>query len=74
MLGPNYASSEFTLDCSNPANAVLSVADAATAIRGIRIDTAVRDAAVYDLLGRRLEPGRLRPGLYIRNGRKVFIR
>ena len=63
----------FTLDCSDPANAVLSVADAATSIRGTRIGTAVRDAAVYDLQGRRLRVGRLHPGLYIRSGKKIRI-
>ena len=31
------------------------------------------DSMVYDLLGRRVKGNALRPGLYIRNGKKVFI-
>ena len=31
------------------------------------------DGAVYDLQGRRVKGSALRPGLYIRNGKKVFI-
>jgi hypothetical protein len=45
-----------------------------TAIEGILTDTPVSDA-IYDLQGRRLPSDiRLKPGLYIVNGKKTVIR
>ena len=44
-----------------------------TGIAGLRVTPTPADNSVYDLQGRKMT-GTLKPGLYIRNGRKVFIK
>jgi len=45
----------------------------ATAISHIT-DAKIHDGAAYDLMGHRVDERSLRPGIYIKNGRKVVIR
>lgn len=62
----------FTIDCSDPKNAVMTVTDVITGIRVVRYRANNRDGAIYDLQGRRVDnPAR---GIYIQNGRKIIIR
>ena len=60
-----------TIDCSDPKNAVLSVVEEATAIKGVST-LATSSKAIYDLQGRRVE----KPvkGIYVKNGKKFIVR
>jgi hypothetical protein len=61
----------FTIDCSDPRNAVLNVEEATTSIRDITY-MPHSDNFIYDLSGRRVNnPAR---GIYIRNGHKFLVR
>jgi rhamnogalacturonan endolyase len=52
----------------------LEAGSTVTAIRSLRKEKTDDESAVYDLYGRRLEKGRLAPGVYITNGRKQIIK
>ena len=60
----------FTLDCSDPKNAVLTVSDAATAIQGV--PSAIgHEGPIYNLQGHRIsKPAK---GIYIQNGQKHIL-
>lgn len=61
----------FTIDCTDPHNAVLNVEEATTSIRDITY-MPHSDDFIYDLSGRRVNnPAR---GIYIRNGHKFLVR
>ena len=44
-----------------------------TGIEAIRND-AVENAATYDLLGRQVHQKNLRPGIYLKDGKKILIK
>jgi len=44
-----------------------------TVISGPIADTPTSDSSIFDLSGRRVNPANIRPGLYIKNGKKVFF-
>ena len=44
-----------------------------TVISGPIADTPTSDSPIFDLSGRRVNPANIRPGLYIKNGKKVFF-
>ena len=61
----------FTIDCSDPKNAVVSVAGGSTSgIRPVAVSTREMDGDIYNLQGQRVvRPGR---GFYIQNGHKYY--
>lgn len=62
----------FTIDCTDPKNAVMTVTDAATGINKVVYEGHIEDAAIYDLNGRRQEGAPTQRGVYIQKGRKIL--
>jgi hypothetical protein len=62
----------FVLDCTDPANALLTVNDVTTGIRLTTENDKETDTPYYNLQGMRVIPSQ--PGLYIHNGKKIIIR
>lgn len=60
----DYAYYIFTVN-NAAADATVGIADA---------KTAMKDGHVYDLQGRRMEAGSLRPGIYVKDGRKFVVK
>jgi hypothetical protein len=61
----------FTIDCSDPINAIVTVAGGSTSgIHPVAMTTRGMDGEIYNLQGHRLaRPGK---GLYIQNGHKYY--
>ena len=61
----------FTIDCSDPKNAIVTVAGGGTSsIRPVAMTDRETDGEIYNLQGHRMpRPGK---GLYIQNGHKYF--
>lgn len=41
---------------------------------GVTYDANAAKAVIYDLYGRRVNPDNLRPGIYVRNGKKIMVK
>lgn len=59
---------------TNAARAFFSFGDDATGIRLIENGELKKENSVYDLQGRRIDGSRMNSGIYIHNGRKVFVK
>ena len=77
----NYATGKYLKDPSHPAMfdeptyfTFCTLKETATGIEDVRRHQTTSDSNVYTLDGRKVNPENLRPGLYIKGGKKVLIK
>ena len=73
-VGANTAYLPANFDATQGARAFFSFGDDATDIRLIENGELKKENSVYDLQGRRIDGSRMNSGIYIHNGRKVFVK
>jgi len=73
-VGANTAYLPANFDATQGARAFFSFGDDATGIRLIENGELKKENSVYDLQGRRIDGSRMNSGIYIHDGRKVFVK